>query len=241
MVDQSNNAITGAITGADASLDEAPIIKETGPAPTLSIIWMHGLGADGNDFVPVVDELGLPADASVRFIFPHAREMPVTWNGGYVMRSWYDIVSVEDDARHADVAGVLASRERIRALIAAERARGVPSNRIVLAGFSQGGAMAYTVGMTHPERLAGIIALSTYIPVPGLVRDELSPVNLGLPIFAGHGTQDNVVPYALGERARDAAISAGFPVQWQAYPMPHSVCLEEIVDIGQWIRAYCLA
>lgn len=218
-------------------MSEHEIVHDTTPDPTFSVIWMHGLGADGSDFVPLIPELRLPPGAGVRFIFPQAPRIPVTWNGGCVMRAWYDIVSVDDEKRHADVAGVTRSRERIRALIAAENARGVPSERIVLAGFSQGGAMAYTVGLTHPEPLAGILALSTYIPVPELVAAEWQDAQRATPIFAAHGTQDGVVPLALGERARDMVAAAGFALDWRTYAMAHSLCAEEVGAISAWLQA----
>lgn len=209
---------------------------ETAPDPRFTVIWMHGLGADGGDFVPVVPELGLPPSAAVRFLFPHAPMIPVTCNGGYIMRAWYDIVSLSDATRHADESGLRASRDAIRALIAAENARGIPCERIVLAGFSQGGAMAYLAGLTHPQRLAGIIALSTYIPSEALLASEFDAANATTPIFAAHGSQDDVVPRWLGEQARDLLLARGCPLTWQSYPMPHSVCLEEIEDIGVWLR-----
>lgn len=209
---------------------------ETAPNPTHSVIWMHGLGADGNDFVPVVPELGLPATLAVRFIFPHAPAIPVTCNNGYVMPAWYDIYSLDEAGRRADEAGIRASREAIRALIARENARGVPTSRIVLAGFSQGGAVAYTTALTHPETLAGVIALSTYIPAPDLIAPEATPANAATPVFAAHGTEDDVVPLGLGTRARDFLTAREQPVAWHTYRMPHSVCLEEIADIGAWLR-----
>ncbi|MCY0388178.1 dienelactone hydrolase family protein [Robbsia sp. Bb-Pol-6] len=218
-------------------MSEHEIVHDTAPNPMFSVIWMHGLGADGSDFVPLIPELRLPPGTAMRFIFPHAPHIPVTWNGGHVMPAWYDIVSVDDEKRHADVAGVAKSRERIRALIAAENARGVPSERIVLAGFSQGGAMAYTVGLTHPQSLAGILALSTYIPVPELVGAEWQDAQRTTPIFAAHGTQDNVVPLTLGERARDMIVEAGFALEWHTYPMAHSLCAEEVGAISAWLQA----
>lgn len=226
-------------------MSESPIELETAPNPDAAVIWMHGLGADGSDFVPVVPELGLPKHLAVRFIFPHAPRIPVTWNGGYVMRAWYDIESVEEapgagvapGKRHADEAGVRASRDTVRNLIARENARGVPTDRIIVAGFSQGGAIAYTAGLTHPEKLAGIVALSTYLPVPSIVVDESATADKTTPVFAAHGTQDSVVPYALGESARDTTQRLGFHVDWRHYPMAHSVNLEELTDIGSWMAA----
>jgi len=213
---------------------ENPIEIETAPDPSACVIWLHGLGADGSDFVPVIPSLGLPSDIAVRFVFPHAPKIPVTWNGGYVMPAWYDIISVEDENRHADEAGVLKSRESIRQLIKQQNDRGIASERIVIAGFSQGGAIAYTVGLTHPERLAGIIALSTYLPAPAVIERDWTTYR-DIPVFAGHGEQDNVVPYVLGERARDVAVKHGFPVEWHAYQMAHSVNLDELADIGRWL------
>lgn len=210
---------------------------ETAPAPAFTVIWLHGLGADGSDFVPVVPELGLPPAPGVRFVFPHAPAIPVTCNGGYVMPAWYDIYTLDDARRHADEDGIAASCEAVRALIARENARGVPCARIVLAGFSQGGAIAYTAGLTHPEPLAGIIALSTYLPAPALVDAGMRADNLATPIFAAHGSEDDIVAPALGEQARDALRERGCQLAWHTYPMPHSVCLEELQDIGAWLRA----
>ncbi|SDC76013.1 phospholipase/carboxylesterase [Cupriavidus sp. YR651] len=210
---------------------------ETAPNPAFSVIWMHGLGADGSDFVPVVPELGLPDAPAVRFIFPHAPAIPVTCNNGYVMPAWYDIYSLDEAGRRADEAGIRASRDAIRALIARENARGVPTDHIVLAGFSQGGAIAYTTALTHPETLAGVVALSTYMPSTDLIAAEATQANAATPVFAAHGTQDDVVPLALGARARDFLIAREQPVTWHTYPMPHSVCLEEIAEIGAWLHA----
>jgi len=217
--------------------DYLPAIEiETAPNPTFSVIWMHGLGADGNDFVPVVPQLRLPASLGIRFIFPHAPAIPVTWNNGYVMPAWYDIVSVDRNARSADEVGLRRSREAVRQLIARENQRGVPTERIVVAGFSQGGAMAYTVAFTHPQRLAGVLALSTYIPSISLIETEFSEVNRTTPVFAAHGTDDEVLPIQLGELARDTLLDKGCSLTWHVYPMPHSVCMEEIADIGAWLR-----
>ncbi len=218
-------------------LELLPAIEvETSDNPRYSVIWMHGLGADGSDFVPVVPELGLGNDCAVRFIFPHAPMIPVTCNGGYVMRAWYDIISLEINSRQIDAEGILASRQAICQLIARENERGIPSHRIFIAGFSQGGAVAYVTALTYPERLAGVMALSTYIPNPQWLAEEASEANKSIPIFAAHGRTDNVVSVALGEAARDVLRQRGYQPEWHDYPMPHSVCLEEINDIGKWLR-----
>jgi phospholipase/carboxylesterase len=223
--------------GAHRMNEILPAIEvETAPKPRFAVIWMHGLGADGSDFEPVVPELGLDECPGVRFIFPHAPEMPVTCNGGYVMRAWYDIVSLDSTSRSVDEAGILQSRQAIRRLIARETQRGVPCSRIVLAGFSQGGAVAYTTALTHPEALAGVIALSTYIPTPKLLEAEATDANKALPIFAAHGTEDDVVSPELGIRARDFLTGHGYRVAWHEYPIPHSVCPEEIEEIGRWLK-----
>lgn len=212
------------------------IVIETAANPDFAVIWMHGLGADGNDFVPIVPELGLPAGAAVRFVFPNAPVIPVTVNSGYRMRAWYDILSMGGINREVDEAGIRSSCEAIRQLIAHENARGIPSSRIVLAGFSQGGAMAYSAGLTHPEALAGIIALSAYIPSPGLIAAEASAANRQVPILAAHGTDDDVVPLALGQQAASTLTQQGYSVEWLTYQhMPHSVCMEEVIAIGEWL------
>ena len=210
---------------------------ETSVNPSGSVIWLHGLGADGSDFVPVVPELGLGDECGLRFIFPHAPMIPVTCNGGYLMPAWYDIISLDSTSRRIDVAGILKAREAICRLIVRENQRGIPSHRIVLAGFSQGGAVAYTTALTYPEKLAGVVALSTYIPAPGVLADEATDVNRAIPVFAAHGTEDDVVSLELGLAARDAVIQHGCRVQWREYSMPHSVCLEEIKAVGQWLTA----
>lgn len=210
---------------------------ETGDRPCFAVIWLHGLGADGSDFVPVVPELGLDDEPAVRFIFPHAPAIPVTCNGGYVMPAWYDIISLESTSRRVDEAGIVKSRQAVRDLIERENRRGIPCERIFLAGFSQGGAVVYTTALTHPEKLAGLIALSTYLPTPQLVNDEVSEANSGIAILAAHGTQDDVVSPELGKQARDFLIAQGYQVAWHEYPMPHSVCLEEISMIGEWLQA----
>lgn len=210
---------------------------ETAPAPRHAVIWLHGLGADGSDFAPVIPYLGLPSGLAVRFIFPHAPEMPVTCNGGYVMPAWYDITYIDGIDRGVDEAGIAASAQAIRRLIARENERGIASDRIVLAGFSQGGAMAYTVGLTHPQRLAGIVALSAYLSAPGLLVTDLLPPNRRTPLFAGHGTDDDVVPLQLGTQARDWLQQSGYTLDWHTYDLPHSVNESEIADIGRWLAA----
>lgn len=218
--------------------DYLPAIEvQTSAQPEFAVIWLHGLGADGSDFEPIVPELGLPDDLGVRFVFPHAPMQAVTCNNGYVMRAWYDILDIDGIERQVDEAGILASTEAVRRLIARENQRGIASERIVLAGFSQGGALAYSAGLTHPEALAGIVALSAYLPAPGLLRPEQLAANRRTPIFAGHGSEDDVVPQQLGGKARDLLLAQGYALSWHSYPMPHSVCLEEIADIGRWLAA----
>jgi phospholipase/carboxylesterase len=206
---------------------------DTGPSPGAAVIWLHGLGADGHDFEPIVPELGISAAPAVRFVFPHAPRQPVTINGGAVMRAWYDVTG---DGRQ-DAAGVRASQARVEALIARERARGIAAHSIVLAGFSQGGAMALQAGLRHPERLAGILALSGYLPLPESLADEVSRANRDVPIFIAHGTQDPVIPLSWAMRSRDRLLALDYAVEWREYPMPHSVCAEEIADVGRWLRA----
>ena len=223
-------------TAGTIMTDLLPAIEsETAPHPRFAVIWLHGLGADGSDFAPIVPYLGLPPGLGVRFVFPHAPAQPVICNGGYVMPAWYDITAIDGLDRGVDEAGVAASARAIRRLIERENGRGIPARRIVLAGFSQGGAMAYTVGLTHPEALAGIVALSAYLPAPALLLPESLGPNRGTPIFAGHGDEDDVVPPALGARARDALLGQGYDLDWHSYAMAHSVCIEEIADIGRWL------
>jgi len=212
-----------------------PIEIETAAHPTLSVIWLHGLGADGNDFVPIIPELGLSNDTAIRFIFPNAPVIPVSINGGYRMPAWYDILTLDSNSRVVDEAGIIASRNLVRALITQENARGIPSERIVIAGFSQGGAIAYTTGLTHPQKLAGIIALSTYIPSATLIKTEFDAANQNTPIFAAHGRQDDVVSLSMGESARDTVQALGCSITWHTYHMAHSVNLEEIKAIGKWL------
>ncbi len=217
--------------------DYLPAIEiETRPNPTFAVIWLHGLGADGNDFVSIVPELGLPQDTGIRFVFPHAPRRPITINGGYVMRAWYDIEAL-DGNRRADEAGILDSVAAVRRLIERENERGIPCERIVLFGFSQGGAMAYTVGLSHAQTLAGIVALSAYIPAPAMLEQSLSAANRATPLFAAHGIDDDILPVAMGELARSTLEKLGYAIEWHTYPMPHSVCLPEIAALGTWLRA----
>lgn len=207
---------------------------ETGDAPEASVIWLHGLGADGNDFAPIVPQLGLPCD--VRFIFPHAPIRAVTINNGVRMRAWYDILSLERTDIE-DEAGIRDSASAAAALIDAERDRGVAADRIFIAGFSQGGAIALHQGLRHPERLAGILALSTYLPLGWTLDEEKHSANEGISIFMAHGALDNVLPERLGQASCEALVQRGYDVEWQSYPMPHSVCPEEIADISRWLVA----
>jgi phospholipase/carboxylesterase len=211
---------------------------ETGKNPGAAIIWMHGLGADGNDFVPIVRELDLTGAPAVRFVFPHAPMRPVTINNGYVMRAWYDVTfgDLEGKSRKADEKGVRGSEAQIRALIENEVQRGIAPASIVLAGFSQGGAVALETGLRYPEKLAGIMALSTYLPLAAALPREASPANRKTPIFMAHGVYDPVVPYLMGTTSKTALHALGYDVEWHEYPMQHSVCLEEIQDIGVWLR-----
>jgi len=206
---------------------------ETGKNPATSIIWLHGLGADGHDFEAIVPELDLPA-IPIRFVFPHAPMQPVTINAGMVMRAWYD---VSDAAiRREDEAGVRASQSRLEALIAREKERGTSPNRLLLAGFSQGGAIALHTGLRHRERLAGIMALSCYLPVAGTLAAEAHAANRGVPVFMAHGIQDPVVALSRALESRELLGREGYAVEWHEYPIPHSVCAEEIRDISTWLR-----
>lgn len=209
------------------------VTKETGPAPAASIIWLHGLGADGHDFEPIVPELVDPSWPAVRFVFPHAPVRPVTLNMGMPMRAWYDIRALSLDER-ADEAGVRASLEQIEALISAENERGIPSDRIILIGFSQGGVMALQAGLRHPRTLAGIAGLSCYLPMAEALGAERSEANARAPLLLMHGSQDPVVPAALGDHARRTLEGWGYAVQWHSYPMQHQVCLEQIADLRAW-------
>lgn len=208
---------------------------ETGPSPRYAVIWLHGLGADGNDFAPIVPELGLGELGPIRFVFPHAPMQPVTINNGMVMRAWYDII-MSDLVRREDEKGLRESQLAVEALIARENARGIATERIVLAGFSQGCAMALQTGLRHPARLAGIIGLSGYLPLASMVPAERHPANTDTPIFLAHGSMDPVVPFERAQASLEALHTMGYPVEFKHYPMPHSVCLEEIQDIAAFLR-----
>lgn len=208
------------------------ITLESGKQPRHSIIWLHGLGADGQDFVPVADELNLPV--AVRYIFPHAPQRPVTINGGFVMRAWYDIARPEINAQQ-DAAGIRASQAAVEALIAQEAARGIAPGNIFLAGFSQGGAIVLHTALRQTAPLGGVLALSTYLPLAETVAREAQANTRTTPIFMAHGRSDSVVPYALGASSRNALLELGYKVEWHEYAMPHSVCDAELHDIEAWL------
>ena len=216
-------------------MDPLPHIEiATGADPVATIIWLHGLGADGWDFVPVVRELPLPDDLPLRFIFPHAPMRAVTINNGMEMRAWYDI-SMNDISRMPDEAGIRESQASVERLIARERARGMESSRVVLAGFSQGGAIALQAGLRHANRLAGVIALSTYLPLEDSLEAEAASANRATPILMAHGTQDTIVPLRLAELSCATLQGRGYEVEWHSYPMPHAVCPEEIETIAEFL------
>jgi phospholipase/carboxylesterase len=206
---------------------------ETAPGPDAAVIWLHGLGADGYDFEPIVPELRLTPHLRVRFVFPHAPVRPVTLNMGMPMRAWYDILQLGGGAEDAE--GIRASQELVQRLVARERGRGVAARRVVLAGFSQGGAIALQAGLRHGERLGGILALSTYLPLAATLAAERSPANRDLPVFMAHGTLDPMIAIARARESRAALQALGYAVEWREYAMPHSVCAEEIADIGAWL------
>lgn len=229
-MDNSNSA-----PGAQAAdlLDRIEV--NTATDAEYAVIWLHGLGADGHDFEPVVPYLGLPEALAVRFIFPHAMRRPVTINGGMAMRAWYDIIEIST-SRGQDEAGIALSAQQVRALIEHEIERGIPADRIILAGFSQGGAMALHVGLRYERPLAGIMALSAYLLFPERLSAERSEANAATPVFVGHGTMDPMVPFAMGEATIKTLQNGDWPVEWHAYPIPHSVSPAEIADIGQWLK-----
>ncbi len=213
---------------------------ETGPKPVGSVIWLHGLGADGHDFEPIVPELRLPDTLPLRFIFPHAPVRPVTINGGMSMRAWYDILSLDRDGP-VDEEGIRESGEILNSLIARERERGIDARNIVVAGFSQGGAIAIHAALRYPERLAGLMALSTYLPLQGRFKSEVldnpDTGNRDLPIFMAHGSFDPMLPMQLGRTSADLLIESDFSVEWHDYPMAHAVCADEIMDVRAWLIA----
>ena len=226
------------------SLLPQTIERKSGPADRpadAAIIWMHGLGADANDFVPLVDELDL-GPLSIRFVFPHAQVMPVTVNGGMAMRAWYDIFSFDlgpttpADVPREDHQGLRASQAMIEALVAAEVARGIPPARVLLAGFSQGGAMTLMAGLRHGTRLAGLIVLSGYLPLANLLAAERHDANRDVPLFMAHGTYDPVVRYERALQSRDVLLGLGYRIDWHSYPMQHSLCAEEVEAIGAFVR-----
>ncbi|MGH6640761.1 MAG: alpha/beta hydrolase [Polaromonas sp.] len=211
------------------------IEAQTGDKPVATILIMHGLGADGRDFLPIAEQLDLSSVGPVRFLFPSAPSMPVTINGGYVMPAWYDILGA-DLAKREDEAGLRHSQAAIEALIAHEKSRGMPAHRIVVAGFSQGCALALMTGLRHSERLAGIAGLSGYLPLADKTAAERSAANQDVPIFLAHGSRDGVVPLPRATASRDALTALGYPVEWHEYLMEHSVCPQEIADLGRWLR-----
>lgn len=207
---------------------------ETGDHPCATVLLMHGLGADGNDFVPITREMDLSHVGPVRFVFPNAPILPVTINGGYPMPAWYDILGADLTAREDEV-GLRRSQAAIEALLAREKARGIPAERIVIAGFSQGCAMALMTGLRHAEPLAGIVGLSGYLPLAAATAAERHEANAQTPVFLGHGRQDDVVPLRSALATREALQTLGNPVEWHDYAMPHSVCMEEISDLNRWL------
>ncbi|MCC2680994.1 MAG: Phospholipase/Carboxylesterase [Nitrosospira multiformis] len=220
------------------SADLLPSIElETAAHPTRTIIWMHGLGADGSDFVPIVDELALPSIPAVRFVFPHAPMRPVSINRGMVMRAWYDYDIADGSAGlQENMASLRESQQAIEALVRHERQRGVKPENIVLAGFSQGGALALFAGLRYPEKLAGIMALSCYLPAPQTLAEEAHRANFAMPIFMAHGVADNVIPITLAAASREQLLGSDYPVEWREYGMAHTVCREEIHDIRNWLQ-----
>ena len=219
-----------------APMDLLPAIEiETGSDPTHTILWLHGLGADGNDFVPIIDELELPPASRIRFIFPHAPMRPVSINNGFVMRAWYDVLNLNFGALE-DEAGLRDSQRAIEALLKREQQRGIAAERIILAGFSQGGAMALQTGLRYPEKLAGIMALSCYLPLQRTLATEAHHANFPTSIFMAHGTQDSIVPMALAITSKRQLLESDYAVEWHEYSMAHAVCAEELADISAWLK-----
>lgn len=214
---------------------DAVVLTPADPAAA-AVIWLHGLGADGFDFVPIVDELRLPATLPVRFVFPHAAPRPVTINNGYVMRAWYDIKGFGPE-RAEDDAGIRESEGIVTRYIEQEIAQGIPASKIVIAGFSQGGAIALQTALRYQQRLAGVMALSTYLPLAASLSAEASAANGDVPILMCHGVHDPVVPVQMGEASRDALKGLDYRIEWRTYPMEHSVCMEEVLDLSTWLQA----
>lgn len=210
--------------------------QQTGATPEWSVIWLHGLGADGHDFAPIVPELARPHWPAIRFVFPHAPKRPVSINNGMVMRAWYDIVSMDFRSR-ADIGGVSESVAQVEELVAREQARGIPGNRIVLAGFSQGGAVILWAGLRRRQPLAGLVALSTYLPGADAAAAQLAQSAASQPVFMAHGNADPVIPVQVAEHSMQAMKGLGFNVEWHRYPMAHQVCAEEIRALGDWLQA----
>jgi phospholipase/carboxylesterase len=233
-MNNSESAVSFSLEGENLSpLETVEILS--GPNPTASVIWLHGLGADGHDFEPLVPYLAWPGAPAIRYVFPHAPVRPVTLNGGMPMRAWYDILSLDGERGH-DREGVDQSIRQVYGLLEREEERGIAADRIILAGFSQGGAIALQLGLRCPRRLAGLIGLSTYMLFAGELQDSLNEANRKTPVFLAHGTSDPMVLPAMGETARKQLVALGLPVEWHTYPMPHSVCPEEISDIADWLR-----
>lgn len=212
-----------------------PVIVEGAGEATAAVIWLHGLGADGHDFEPIVAELDLPPGHGIRFVFPHAPVRPITINRGMAMRGWYD-VAANDLTRLEDEAGIRDSARILNEHVAAQRALGIDNRRIVVAGFSQGGAIALFAGLRHHEPLGGIMALSTYLPLPMTLAAEANPANADVSIFMAHGSFDPIIPAHQGDASAKLLESSGYKVEWRSYPMPHSVCEEEVADISRWLR-----
>ena len=232
----TQDSATGSQAGREAGTEPDTVEISTGPAPTAAVIWLHGLGADGHDFEPIVPELTWAGAPDIRFIFPHAPVRPVTLNNGMAMRAWYDIVSLTGN-RDQDQRGIADSVNNTANLVRRERERGIASDRIVVAGFSQGGAIALQLAVRYPEKLAGLVALSTYLLLEHRLENDRHEANRNLPVFVGHGKSDPMVPYILGETLAERMRSMGHPVEWHSYPMLHAVCPEEIADLSAWLRS----
>jgi phospholipase/carboxylesterase len=233
-----NPSLSAADSGPHGGPGKLPetVELETGADPRNCVIWLHGLGADGHDFEPVVPLLGMHAVSATRFVFPHAPVRPVTINNGMRMRAWYDIRGMQV-SRDQDEDGIEHSAGLVRALIRRENERGIGCSRIVVAGFSQGGAIATHVALRYPEKLAGLLALSTYLLFPDRLARERSQANAGIPVFVGHGSMDPMVPLGMGQHFTDTLTALSYTVSWHQYPIPHSVDQEELTDVGAWLRA----